>query len=50
MEVFDFTPGTAPLLMSIPHVGETIPDDIGNQLAPIADKIEDTDWYLDEFP
>ena len=49
MEVFDFTPGTAPLLMSIPHVGETIPDDIGNQLATIADKIEDTDWYLDRL-
>ena len=49
MEVFDFKPGTAPLLMSIPHVGETIPDDIGKQLAPIAEKIGDTDWYLDRL-
>lgn len=49
MDVFNFTPGSAPLLMSIPHVGETIPDDIAKQLSPIAEKIGDTDWYLDRL-
>ena len=35
--------------MSIPHVGEYIPDDIIEKLMPIAGFVPDTDWYLDRL-
>jgi N-formylglutamate deformylase len=45
---FVLTPGTTPLLVSVPHVGTAIPDDIGAALVPRALAREDTDWHLDE--
>jgi len=49
LELFDFKPGTSPLLMSIPHVGEYVPDDIINRVMPIGRTVGDTDWYLDRL-
>ena len=45
---FVLTPGTTPLLVSVPHVGTAIPEDIGAALVPRALAREDTDWHLDE--
>jgi len=45
---YTLTPGTTPLLVSVPHVGTAIPEDIGAALVPRALAREDTDWHLDE--
>ena len=45
-EIYDFTPGTTPLLVSIPHDGRSIPDDIGERMTDEALRIPDTDWHV----
>ena len=44
----DFTlhPGRTPLLISLPHVGTELPDDLRPRLAARALQVEDTDWHL----
>ena len=46
----DFTleRGSAPLLLSVPHVGTAIPDEVARALVPRALALEDTDWHLAE--
>jgi N-formylglutamate deformylase len=46
--VFSLALGTAPLLVSLPHVGTAIPDDLVPALVPRALALEDTDWHLAE--
>ncbi|HET9976509.1 MAG TPA: N-formylglutamate deformylase, partial [Burkholderiaceae bacterium] len=41
--------GTTPLVISIPHVGMSIPDDQRERYVPRALEVEDTDWYLDRL-
>lgn len=43
---FRFTPGSIPLLVSMPHVGTDIPDDIAARMTPAALQKADTDWHL----
>jgi N-formylglutamate deformylase len=43
---FRFKAGKVPLLVSMPHVGTDIPDDIAARLAPCALARADTDWHL----
>ncbi|HEY2560256.1 MAG TPA: N-formylglutamate deformylase [Caldimonas sp.] len=40
--------GTTPLLVSLPHVGTAIPDDLAPAFEPRALAVEDTDWHLAE--
>jgi len=40
--------GTAPLLVSLPHVGTELPADLVPRLVPRALAVEDTDWHLAE--
>ena len=47
--VFDLHPGHTPLLVSLPHVGTWIPDDLRPLYAPRALEVEDTDWHLDQL-
>ncbi len=49
MDIFKFTEGTGPVLMSIPHVGEHISPDVAAKLADAAEGVTDTDWYLDRL-
>ncbi len=46
---FEFKQGSIPLLVSMPHVGTDIPDDIAARLAPCAQARADTDWHLKEL-
>ena len=46
--IFTLTQGTTPLLVSVPHVGTAIPDDVASALVPRARALEDTDWHLAE--
>jgi N-formylglutamate deformylase len=45
---YTLTRGTTPLLVSVPHVGTAIPEDIAAALVPRALAREDTDWHLAE--
>ena len=46
---FEFKQGSIPLLVSMPHVGTDIPDDIAARLAPCALERADTDWHLKQL-
>ena len=46
---FRFKAGTLPLLVSMPHVGTDIPDDVLATLMPCAAARADTDWHLAEL-
>lgn len=41
--------GTTPLLVSLPHVGTTIPESLQPDYVPRALDVEDTDWHLDRL-
>ena len=43
---FRFTPGSTPMLLSIPHGGTDIPDELAGHYAPSATARADTDWHL----
>ncbi len=49
MEPYRFTPGAAPLLVSMPHVGTHIPDSIAARMTPAALEVPDTDWHVDRL-
>ncbi len=46
---FDFQPGDAPLLLSIPHLGSAIPDALLGSMTPAAAISADTDWHVDRL-
>lgn len=46
---FEFKQGSIPLLVSMPHVGTDIPDDIAARLSPQALSRADTDWHLGQL-
>ena len=46
---FHFKAGNSPLLISMPHVGTTIPGDIAADMEPVALIKADTDWHLREL-
>lgn len=46
MNLYDFSPGTAPLLVSMPHCGTYIPPRIAADMTPAALEIPDTDFHL----
>ena len=47
--MFAFTPGTAPLLVSFPHAGTEIPDDLAARMTPEALQRADVDWHLPQL-
>jgi len=49
MEVFRPITGDSPLLVSMPHVGTHIPDDILDCMGGAVRVVPDTDWYLDRL-
>lgn len=46
---FHLHQGTAPLLVSIPHMGTDIPEALRGAYVPRALEVEDTDWHLDRL-
>ncbi|WDZ95928.1 N-formylglutamate deformylase [Herbaspirillum sp. WKF16] len=46
---FDFHQGSAPLLISIPHMGTFIPPALAAGMTPAASAVADTDWHLDRL-
>lgn len=49
MKVFTLHQGTGPVLISMPHNGQSIPADIAAQMQPFALTVPDTDWYMDRL-
>ena len=47
--VFKFRQGSAPLLVSMPHVGTHIPSSIDAGMTDAARRLPDTDWHLEEL-
>jgi N-formylglutamate deformylase len=48
-DVFTLHPGTTPLLVSVPHAGTRIPDDVRDRFVDRALHVEDSDWHLDRL-
>lgn len=46
---FRFTPGSTPMLLSMPHVGTDLPDEIISSMTPAALARADTDWHLEQL-
>ncbi len=48
-DVFRFAPGDTPLLVSIPHTGVQVPEDIVAGFTEAGLSLADTDWHLDRL-
>ncbi|HEV2737188.1 MAG TPA: N-formylglutamate deformylase [Candidatus Elarobacter sp.] len=48
-DVFELHRGNGPLLLSAPHVGTLLPDEIDARLTPPGRALVDTDWYADRL-
>ncbi len=46
---YRFTQGDTPLLVSMPHVGLRLPDDLAARLSAPARALPDTDWHVDRL-
>lgn len=49
MHAYEFIPGRSPVLLSIPHAGTYVPDDIAACLSEHAAHLPDTDWHVDRL-
>jgi N-formylglutamate deformylase len=49
MEPFRFRAGTVPLVVSMPHVGTQVPQDLADRFTPEARLLPDTDWHVDRL-
>lgn len=44
--LFDFRPGSIPILVSVPHAGTMVPDEQRQLMTDAALKLPDTDWFV----
>ncbi|MEX2295869.1 MAG: N-formylglutamate deformylase [Dongiaceae bacterium] len=49
VEIYRFTQGSGPLLVSMPHVGTHLPDALAARMTSIARTVPDTDWHVDRL-
>lgn len=48
-ELFHFTPGTTPVLISIPHAGTHVPAEMAARMTSEALALPDTDWHVERL-
>lgn len=48
-QIYDFTQGDSPLLLSIPHAGGKVPDELSARFNDIGQTLIDTDWHVDRL-
>lgn len=48
-DTFTFHPGSIPLLVSVPHDGRNLPDDIATTMTEEGRAIPDTDWHVGQL-
>jgi N-formylglutamate deformylase len=41
--------GASPVILAMPHVGQFIPDAIRARLNPLGQRMDDTDWWVDQL-
>ena len=46
MPLFDLVEGETPLILSFPHSGTDVPNDIAQHLSPVGQGLCDTDWHV----
>jgi N-formylglutamate deformylase len=46
---FTLKRGSTPLLISMPHVGTELPEELAARMIPVARTVPDTDWHLKEL-
>ncbi|KAF1689187.1 N-formylglutamate deformylase [Pseudoxanthomonas koreensis] len=46
MDIYTLHPGTAPLLVSLPHDGSALPEGLAARLTDTARRAPDTDWHV----
>ena len=49
MDLFRFRPGSAPLVVSMPHTGTHVPEWLAPRLSAAARALPDTDWHLERL-
>jgi N-formylglutamate deformylase len=49
MLAYNFHRGPLPLLISVPHAGTAVPDEIAATFTDSARELPDTDWYVDQL-
>lgn len=47
--VYTFSPGEAPVLITLPHAGQTLPDGLSERMTEIGRTLPDTDWYMEDL-
>lgn len=48
-EIFNFTPGNSPVLVSVPHAGTHIPEALAKRMTDHALTLPDTDWHVEKL-
>jgi len=48
-DTFTFHPGSIPLLVSVPHDGRILPDDIAMMMTEAGRDVPDTDWHVSKL-
>lgn len=49
MQTFHYFSGTVPIILSIPHTGTYVPDNILERFQSPAKQLPDTDWHLEQL-
>lgn len=49
MDIYELDERNSPLIISVPHAGTFVPDDIKNKFTTIARTLSDTDWHIDKL-
>lgn len=49
LPIYNFIAGNAPVLVSVPHAGLQVPDEIARRMTAAAHRLFDTDWYVDQL-
>lgn len=49
MELYQYIPGTVPVLLSLPHTGTYVPNSLLQRFSASAKQLPDTDWYLEQL-
>jgi N-formylglutamate deformylase len=44
--VFEYRPGSLPVLVSVPHAGTYVPEEIRARMTEASARLPDTDWYV----
>ncbi len=48
-DIFTLQQGTTPLLISMPHVGTRLPEDLKPRYSEVGLQVDDTDWHIAEL-